>query len=377
MRTLTLLIVSIIMAISLVSGAFADAVYLKNGKVMRGRIVEKTQTYLVLKTGEGEAAVKTTIYLEDINRMQSDEEYNETRKFIPTQIFKQESSMPWEDGVPFVVPAVPFELGVTKLPSLPGLDISGAGVGSISGFVELPPNFKRYKGDLYVYLTRDTGGNRFSLTAASGLYQKIKGDDITASLVPFRIAGVPGGTYKIFAYWDVASPYVKKKQVLGREVLLGFGLKGDYMGVQSDKVTMTAENTEQTVELDCRQYLTEDRVKATGSEGELYQVKDIYYRKLAAQGVKVYLVLENFDDEELSLLLFDLVINNEKVPSGVLSLGPLRKGEEKEFDITGPYESYLNEKRKEGIDPTISPLRFKVISRESGDVEIEKVLFII
>lgn len=396
-KTILCSIMLLIMLFVCIPRTYADAIYLKNGQVMRGRIVEKTEQYLVLKTGEGEAAVKTTIYLEDINRMQSDEEYNESRKFIPTQILKQESPKPWEEDTPFAMPVgpqgegfpefyrqgteavVPFEAaaGDTKFPSWPGLGISGAAIGSISGYVELPPNFKKSKGDLYVYLMKDAGGNRFSLMAAGGSYQKIEGRSISTSLVPYKIAGVPRGTYKVFAYWDVAAPYVTKKQVRGREVLLGLGLKGDYTGAQSGQVVITAEHPDQVAELDCRQYLTQDRVKATGSEGGLYQVKDIYYRKLVLQGVKIYLVLENFDEEEISLLWFDLFINDEKVPSGVLSLGPLHKGQEKEFDITTAFESYVNEKRKEGINPTESPLRFKVISRESGEVEIEKVLFIL
>ncbi len=374
--------------------AFAEAVYLKNGRVMVGRIVEKTQEYLVLKRGEGQEAILTTIYSDDINRIQSDEEYRKTEKFVPAQLYKREYAKPWEEAAT-VVPVSPAGGGFAKyfkeqiqeteppkpapvkFPALPMLDSPQAEIGRISGYVNLPPDFKKYSGKLYVYLMKDIGKGGFSLSSGRMLYSEINKDAIQSSLIPYEIDNISVGTYKVFAYWDVSEPYIRKKTISGNEVLLGLGLKGDYMGVQLGETVISYDAPAKVVSLDCQIYISEDRLTGVRGAIEDYQVNDIYHRKQALGGTKVFLLIENFGREDIEYMNFVLFINDEKVPYGTIVVGPLKAGKEKEFDITPAYDSYVKQKEESGETVTGRPVRFKVVSTKSGYVEIEKTLFIL
>lgn len=66
---------------------------------MIGRIVEKNDQYIVLKAGEGEDAVSTTIFQEDINRILTEEDYSGQTKLIPIQMMEPGFEKTWEKGV--------------------------------------------------------------------------------------------------------------------------------------------------------------------------------------------------------------------------------------------------------------------------------------
>ena len=208
------------MIMGLASLACADAVYLKNGSVMKGRIVEKNEQFLVLKSSEGEEAVKSTVYLEDINRIESDEAYSNETKFFPRTLPKVSVSRPWDAKAVLVEPE-PMQLNLNKDQTeyikglikntdraLSGSDAAGIpsvlsaasmGDGSISGSVKLPGEISKYKAPLYIYLAKYTDGN-FAVTPDLP-YQKIEADAITSSLVYYKIEHLGAGTYRVYADW--------------------------------------------------------------------------------------------------------------------------------------------------------------------------------
>ncbi|HQP91923.1 MAG TPA: hypothetical protein PLU24_04540, partial [Candidatus Omnitrophota bacterium] len=82
------LLVYLLSSIFYLRSVSADAIYLKNGKVMQGRIVEKSEKYLVLRSGEGESAVDSTIFLEDILKIESTQDYSREENLISSQLEK-------------------------------------------------------------------------------------------------------------------------------------------------------------------------------------------------------------------------------------------------------------------------------------------------
>jgi hypothetical protein len=267
------------LVLSMAAAVRAEVVILKNGTVMRGKIVEKTPEYIVLRSGEGEAATRATIFLEDINRMMSEEEFEQERGYVPLSLFASNrtvvpvvekepvfSSVPsgssrehilalvtskQEQGIaPFAVneeqesgeldtgagqgvflrkfiERQPHSLKPTGRDALVEEgSVKREGKGRISGFVTLPP-LEGVSGDLYVYILEDTASGNF-ISAPKMLFDKIDAAEIKGRRVPYSIEGVPAGTYKVFAQWDVARPAVKITTV-GEKVSLAYlGAQGDY-----------------------------------------------------------------------------------------------------------------------------------------------------
>lgn len=70
--------------------AYADAVYLKNGKVMTGKIVEKNDQFIVLKFGAGTDVARVTIFHEDVSKIESEKEYAQDVAMIPFALKRAE-----------------------------------------------------------------------------------------------------------------------------------------------------------------------------------------------------------------------------------------------------------------------------------------------
>ena len=393
-----LFLVAVLMGILLICRAiFADAVYLKNGRVMRGKIVEKNEQFLVLRIGEGENSVRATIFLDDINRIESEEEYSQKTKLIPAELYKKEFEKPL-----VIQPSMTFfdksqlktdeaERIKALLEENKRLATSGGsqitspahyqlneGDGSISGFVKLPDLLKRKKGDLYVYLMQDVGAGKFS-TASHMLYQKIDKNHINSTLMYYKIEHVSVGVYKVFAQWDTAVPFIEERNTELYKTLIGLGLKGDYWGSSQEEVRLAADENRQNVNFNCLEYLSTDRVVSVKGQRPDFQIVDLYYRKLSLQKVLFILVIKNMGQTTIPSLGLDLLINDEKVFSGPIELGPLRPREEKEFDITPTYEAYNNKLKQENKVPKegIKMLKFKILWPATGEVEFEKVLFML
>ncbi|HAJ56374.1 MAG TPA: hypothetical protein DCL35_01235 [Candidatus Omnitrophica bacterium] len=372
--------------------AHADAVYLKNGKVMRGRIVEKTQEHIVLKTGEGEYAVRNTIYLEDISRIQTEQEYSSEAKFIPAQLFRQDFKKLWEQGAPLPTPVEPEKEEYIKPIEEPGQDVGrlkpaaaplpfgqvdARGVGTISGFVRLPEDEEKRKGDLYIYIMKEAGPGRFILPSGNFLYQVIGGDSITSVVLPYRFDNIDAGTYKVFAIWDTALPFIKKKKIRGSEMLVGLGLKGDYMGMQSGEVSIIKDRPDGIVNIESLVYISKDQPGALMPQEDEYLVSDIYYRKIAAKDGGLFLLVKNQGEDVIDSLELDLFINDEKAGAVPIEIGPIQAHQEKEFDISRNFEVYRKQKEKEGWDIMGKLTRFKIVSRKRGELELEKAIFIL
>jgi len=379
------------MILNLASFACADVVYLKNGSVMKGRIVEKNQQFLVLKSSEGEEAIKSTIYLEDINRIESDEEYSNETKFFPTALRQARSkvSRPWDAKAVLIEPE-PIQLnvntdqtgyikGIIKRsdrtlpePDAAGIssvsNIANMGDGSIAGSVKLPEEVSKYKAPLYVYLAKDTGAGS-GFVVASGLpYQKIEPDSITSSIVYYKIEHVGAGHYKVFADWDIAPPPIGKKKINGVEILFGFGTKGDYTGAYEDVVKLDADENRDNVNIDCQEYVTKDFVDMSGMPKSTdFSVMDIYFKKTSSNQMILALRVKNTGDTTIASLALDAFINDEKVGQEPYVLGNLALNEDKEFDITPLVGAYQK---------PFSVLRFKFVRPKTGEVELEKDVYL-
>ncbi|MBI5873727.1 MAG: hypothetical protein HZB36_06255 [Candidatus Omnitrophica bacterium] len=353
----------------------------------------------MLQSGEGEAAVKTTIYLDDINRIETEEEYSYATKFIPTQLFGKDFKKLWEKGAPLPIPIEQeAEEELTKYPEevveeieplgpapevttfSPGPTVgqSGKGAGSISGFIKLPEQFREYKGDLYVYIVQHVGNGRFALPDGSLIYQMIGKDSIDTELIGYKISGLGIGTYKVYAYWDTAPPPIKKKKVNGSDMFVGFGVKGDYVGGQLDEVTITMDGHDKIANIDNMTYISRDFPGAAAmyQETDLI-ISDIFYRKLGQKGKGLFLLAKNLGEESIKSLEFGFFINDEIAPSGPLIIGPLGPNEEKEFNISAAFEAYQKQMKESGFEVMGKMLRFKIVSKKTGEVELEKAIFIL
>ena len=228
MKKVVFFIFLIALCLGVSSVAYADAIYLKTGRVMTGRIVEKNEKYLVLKTGAGEATVKTTIFLEDINRIEGEDGHVQNVVSVPAEFLtgglnisgvlanpdatgveriknlleenrQVSSSVSPEAGTTsgeeetMTVPEAVKSAGQEKF--LTPLAVH-SGSGTISGIVSLPsvsntPGvLKGTRGDLYIYLMEDTG-TRKNFLATWIPYVKIDNVDITARQMAYKINHVP------------------------------------------------------------------------------------------------------------------------------------------------------------------------------------------
>jgi len=356
---------------------------------MKGRVVEKNEQFLVLKAGEDSDAVKTTIYLEDINKVETDEEYSNETKFYPTAFPQASVSRPWDAKAVLIEPK-PLAVDINKdqaeyikglikrsdrtLPEpdaadgLPVFNVASIGKGSISGFVKLPEEIATYKGPLYVYLAINIDGN-FAITP--GLpYQKIEPDAITSSLVHYNIENVREGAYKVFADWDIVGPPIEKKKIKGDDVLFGFGSKGDYTGSYEDIVKLDADESRDNVNIDCQTYITEGFVDMSQAPKITdFKLIDIYFKKISSKQSILVLRVKNSGDTAIPSLALDTFINDERVGNEPYVLGDLALDEEKEFDITALMAK--------GVDKKLfGTLRYKFVRPNTGEVELEKDVYL-
>ncbi len=411
------------LVLSMAAAAWAEVVILKNGTVMRGKIVEKTPEYIVLRSGEGEAATRATIFLEDINRMMSEEEFEQERGYVPLSLFASNrtvvpvvekesvfSSVPsgssrehilalvtskQEQGIaPFAVneeqengepdagagQGVFLRKFIERQPhSLKPTDrealveegsVKREGKGRISGFVTLPP-LEGVSGDLYVYILEDTASGNF-ISAPKMLFDKIDAAEIKGRRVPYSIEGVPAGTYKVFAQWDVARPAVKITTV-GEKVSLAYlGAQGDYSGMTKNALTLGINELRDGVNFPCTTFIESDKLTFNWGEKPLFRITDIYYQRNYPNENKFFLVVRNPTPRQIEILPLDIYINDRKVFSFPWEFKDIPPNGEKEFDISQAYRGYV---RIAGSD-TENRLKFTVFFANSKEKEFEKIIYV-
>lgn len=409
--------------------AFADAVYLKNGVVMMGRIIEKNPQYLVLKTSEDADAVRVTIFLEDIYKIEAQNVFVEKLKFVPYELLHKVSEVFPPPGTGSLKPPenVSAPQGIRSLlekdrrykldhilkknagdealsddrqEALKPLKEAGQetdtssikqeavlevlkpvemGDGRISGSVILPdlPYEKRKRGDLYVYLMQDLGSNRFAF-GANMLFEKISYKNIASRKVSYKIEHIPAGRYKVFAQWDIEIPFVKEKIIDKDKRVLGYiGAKGDYSGSCEGVIDLVVHEKKEGVDFNCLDIIRQDQFSFDLGRNPLVDVKDLYYRKLPTEAGKIFLLVTNTNDGVVNLAAFDILINDEKVMPLPFQLNMIEPKSEKEFDITQIYYQYKAAKEAKGEGDPGPTLRFKVVWPATGEVVFEKVLTIL
>ena len=407
MKKAIFLISLIVLSLGVSSVIYADAIVLKNGRVMTGKIVEKNEKYIVLKTGTGEATVKTTIFLEDINRIEGEDGHVQNVVPIPAEFLTGAGTLakPGATGVerikdlleensraPSSVPpaaetisgeeettaAQEVAKGAEQEKFLSPLAVH-SGIGTISGIVSLPSlsNLKETRGDLYIYLMEDTGTRRNSL-ATWIPYVKIDNVDITSRQTAYKINRVPAGTYQVFAQWHIA-PLTKSEEKANLAKVWGFiGTKGDYMGISKENIVLAPDEERTGVDIDCSTLVQANMVIAPSQEEDKIQIEDLYYQSFSPQQVKFILLVKNKSNEPADLSGLSILINDEKVTQSPLPLTNIAPQKECEVDVTDIYEAYKRyvQEKNHSTEVSLKTVRFKVIKSLTGEVEFEKVLFI-
>ncbi|MFH1692048.1 MAG: hypothetical protein ABIC68_05735 [Candidatus Omnitrophota bacterium] len=410
--------------------AFADAVYLKNGTVMTGRIVEKTPDYIVLKTSEDEDAVKVTVFLEDIYKIEEQDVFVDSLKYIPYDLlhgasatrltvgqstlspvsdvdslsaiknllelnrqYQVASVTEDEDEARNIISMTPQErqealermqkekqqvtiAQVKEKLIQESREVVKSGDGSVCGHVFLPdlPYEKRTRGDLYIYLMEDLGNGQFGFY--KDLYfTKISYKNIVSRKVAFKIEHVPQGRYKVFAQWDIEFPFVKEKVLSSGKKILGYlGAKGDYSGNHHEVFDLAADEKKEGLDFSCEKLIYKDQFAFDLSKEPLVNAKDLYFQKLPLKEGRIILLVENNTEGFISLAAFDILVNGEKVLNVPYQLNGLEPHSEKEFDITQVYNLYKNKKALEGEEVNETLVTIKIIWPPTGEVVLEKVV---
>lgn len=387
--------------------AHAEVVYLKNGTVIKGRLVAKSDKYIVISSGEPLAPVRSTIFLEDINKMLTDEEYEkeplsahgaplpglfeakrqqpvyekdflistvprqESRSHIK-QLLRQEEEYRSTSGPEGLVEGRGFleeeytSQGLTKeevdLRLKETAFAQKKGRGAISGTVSLPA-VQDAKGSLYVYLLEDAGDGLF-IGSEKMLFDKVV---VPAAKTPYKIKNVPEGKYKVFAEWDIAKPDVK----IEKAGLMYLGAQGDYTGSTQDVITLGVDESRENVDFSCNTFVEKDLLEFDWGEKPSFRIKDIYYVKSFPDEQRFYIIIQNLSKNPIPMLPLDIYINDKKVFSYPWKFTDIPALGEKEFDISGSYKGYLNISKEQE-----NSLKFKVEFPESRDVEFEKTIYI-
>lgn len=427
MRKVTFIITIFLVLCSLPFFAFAEAVYLKNGTVMVGRIVEKNEKYIVLKSGEGEDAITATVFMDDVNRIEGQEEYDRKVSLIPFQLRpkeflwpevsasaplplsikepeteriknlvkgslehaaaqKEEYAAPLEgDGAsPEQIPFLPYgrQTPKKKMQFLAtGMQLSQAmpsqtqGNGRISGAVMLPK--ERLAGPLYVYLLRDMGSGKF-LSTPKLLFVKVQAEGAPGAAVPYSIENVPSGKYRVFAQWDVAPPEIRLENIGSNQVLTFLGTWGDYTGMTAETILLAEDEEKTGVNLMCATLIEKNKLDFYVGPRHDFQIEDIYYQRTASGINRLVLVIKNRGIKPIDLLVFDVYINDQKISPIPLEFNNIAPGEKREFDISGFYIIYLK-MIKDGRIPSgpEKVVKFKFVLPSSKETEFEKTLFIL
>ena len=390
----------------------AEVIYLKNGTVMKGRIVGRDEQTIILQTGEDPQA-RSTIFLSDINKMMSDEEFeNQSLSSSLAVLQPQTTWVPpsFENGP--VLPNSSGENSVSHIqelvqsqqeflakqaqeqeqaerdPTKLAIEIERKrtraeqtridrlrskpreGNGSISGTITLP-DLSGMSADLYVYLLEDAGDGHF-VAPDRMLFQKIAAGEITSTQIPYRITNVPAGAYKVLAQWDLSKPDVSINNSGGNVSLDFLGTRGDYSGYTRKTVTLGIDEIKDKVDFSCTTFIDEDKVHFDWGAKPLFRVKDIYYLKSYPDEDKFYLVVENLSSKPIETLPLDIYINDKKVFAFSWQFKEIPARSQKEFDITTAFKGYQKIMRGQGGNA----LKFRVNFAGSRDAEFEKVVYV-
>ena len=391
----------LMMFIQLCTTAQAAVVYLKNGRVMTGRIVEKNQQLIVLKTGEGEAATKTTIFLEDISHMESEEAYGKKVEQIPFELYRPPVDWSPSGSFAFNTTKAFYEMQKNEnnslaqnqsslsslnasqtqgqgsawtIPLTPPFEFPQESTGSISGVVYLPLELaSKQKGDLYAYLMKDLGNGTF-VENKPCLYQKIDKENVKSSQVDYSIKNVPAlESYKVFAEWDIAPPAIEERKTPAGISLRKLGFKGDYAGSANESVSVAEGEDRNSVNVSCLTFLTTSRVALAPGERPDIEIKDIRYSRISSGIEKFALVVKNNFEIATGYLFFDIWINDKKISPTPLSMTSLQPDEVREADITPVFVLFKKgfiEANPGQEFPKI--LKFKITWNSNGEVLFEK-----
>lgn len=387
-----------------ITAAQAAVVYLKNGRVMTGRIVARDQEKIELKTGADDSAVRTTIFLEDINRVESEGAYQDEVDLIPFELFSQKADKTSQGSFAFnttetlkrfqdqkksfsdkddsekmlfenerLEEPTPLLLSANIIP--PWVKNSVV-TGSISGVVRLPQELLgKEKGDLYVYLMRDIGRQTFSETTPC-LYQKIDKKSIKTYEVAYQINHVPKDTYKVFAVWDIAAPFVVEKETSKGVVLRKLELKGDYVGTSQDSILLRSNENRRSINIQGLSYVAQDAdILIPEGEKPYIAIYDIVYVRKTLGEEKFEFILKNEAEGESGQLAFDVQVNGEQVPSAPLYVDSLRPDEERRVDFSGYVEIYKED--HVNMHPgwrLPNRLKIQIIWNETQEVLYEKTI---
>jgi hypothetical protein len=396
MNKITFLII-FFLVLSIRHIAFAEAVYLKNGRVMTGRIVEKNQAFLVLQRGEGEGAVRTTIFLDDIAKMESEQDYVKSFPATPsflsqaqmssllmgsgitpealsgscdsrerirslveesrllaaeeaTRLPQEPQPVPDEEKIKMLMNPVAQKsiLALTKMEKEKEdrlramLKEAGAsapprvGSGRISGLITVPE----------AGAVRTPGGTRalyvyLMAEKTKGsfffpvpmLYVIVTPQNVALGKASYAIKNIPPGRYKVVAEWDVDDPMIQEQAVNGKKILNYLGSRGDYMGEYSQPVDITDTSHIENLNFDCAVRMSTDISSLRMQPEAFFEIKDIYFTKPSADTSRFILVIRNTGSEPVDLLALDLSINGKK-SMFPLEIGPFGPLQEKQFDIT-------------------------------------------
>ncbi len=373
----------------------AEAVYLKSGRVMKGRIIEKTPDHIVLKTGEGESEVKSTIFLDDILKIETEENYSKEESLIKNQleqsyvirsVANQKSLSERIKSTPhdlaanirkMVSQSLEFSSSGEKKEDGAGLSVVTAksGLGSVSGVVRLPENWKEMKGSLYVYMLVRSSGIGF-VSSVEPLYTEITQYGISGRDVNYTVDRVPAGKYGIFAVWDVAKPDVAKVNIKGKLFLKNLIMRGDYRGA-SGIIDVGEYEHKENVNFECATLVQADQVEQQQTMELELELVDIYYRRMPNREILIFMLVKNKSKFDSPSLSFDVYINDKKITEKPLNFGNLAAEEEKEFDLSNVYEKYKKQIIDHGGSVGLLKMpKIRVVWVSNREVFIEKTLFI-
>jgi len=414
--------------------AGAEAVYLRNGRVMVGRIVEKNPDYLVLQTGEGDDAVTATIFHDDIARIEDEETYAQELRDVPfylknsikpsgmagpsslplrpptesitsrifalvegdkqikadTPSYEEElAQLPKFDGSPLTVQAYASYMQMLEerrkamdalAASLKNGRVAPQGNGRIKGIITLPkmpaqmPVEEEASGGLYVYLLSEQPDGRYAFPAPM-VYDIIDAEDLTVMQTRYEIIGIPPGRYKVFAQWDVGAPAVREERSGGDAFLNYLGADGDLSGFQKDVVTLGRDDEVEGIDFFCADTSSFDQIFFSWLQPYMYSITDIYYTRPTPDDPHILLVFKNLGAGDIDMLALDLFIDNMKMIFP-LELTDIAPGEEKEFDISSFFLTHLKMTEGAKLVRKARSILFRVQNPITKKVEFEKTLYI-
>jgi hypothetical protein len=399
-----MLVILLCMTVVCAMTAQAAVVYLKNGRVMTGRVVARDQEKIELKTGTGDAAVRTTIFLEDINRIETEDAYKEEIDLIPFELLSSKANESASGSFAFntsvALKRFPSqknvsadEVGSGKMLSendrleepgplpLPA-DIVPPWVkdsvvsGSISGIVRLPSGLiGKDKGDLYVFLMEDIGHKTF-VEIVPWLYQKIDKKAIRTHEVAYQINHVPKNTYKVFVVWDIAAPPVEEKKTSKGVVLRKVERKGDYVGSSDESILLRNNENRRNVDIKGLDYVAKNaEIFIPLGERPNIAIYDIVYARKNLNEEKFEFIIKNEGEGESGQLVFDILINGEQISLMPTYVDSLRPDEERHEDLTWHIERYKEDCMNVHPDWRLpNRLKIQIIWNETQEVIYEKTI---